>query len=154
MPPPPECGAGRETEGWAGSGRPHPIAFRAAGPARRRAGGAGTPRPLARIGRALATPCGPLPALATPLQPNSSSVNPAWAGRKCGPSRCLPLGASLPLRSDAGLLSLALPGVENLGSGKYAETCLVHHSLKAWSFRPPLSGEGVAVTSQILVPNL
>lgn len=52
MPPPPECGAGRETEGWAGSGRPQPIAFRAVGPARRRAGGAGAPRPPASVGHA------------------------------------------------------------------------------------------------------
>lgn len=48
------------------------------------------------------------------------------------PSHCLQLGASLPLRTDAGLLSLALfLGLENPERGKDEGAYLVHLPLKA-----------------------
>lgn len=136
MPPPLECGAGRETEGWADSGGPPPTAFRAMGPARRRLGGAGAPRPPARVGPDHA----PQPPASVGHAPPAKFVfrEPRLGGAgSTGPSRCLPLGASLPLRTDAGLRSLALPALENPGSGKDERACLVHLPLEAWSFRRP-----------------
>lgn len=109
MPPPLECGAGPARD-WAGGGKPGrhglPSVYSLPGNGASREGTGwsglqGARRPPARIGRALATPCalirpcGLRPALTTPLQPNSSSANPAWAGQEVpGQSRRLPLGAS------------------------------------------------------------
>lgn len=109
MPPPLECGAGPARD-WAGGGKPgrhgQPSVYSLPGNGTSREGTGwgglqGARRPPARIGRALVTPCAQIrpcglrPALTTPLQPNSSSANPAWAGQEVpGQSRRLPLGAS------------------------------------------------------------
>lgn len=82
MPPPLECGAGRETEGWADWSRPQPTAFRPVGPARRRVGGAGARRSSARIGPALATPRGLLPTWLRPSGQIRLPRTPPGRGRK------------------------------------------------------------------------
>lgn len=95
------------------------------------------------MGRA---PGGLLPALALPWPRPAASCQLGYAppakfafrephlgGAGSGrPSCCLPLGASLPLRTDARLLSLALFfGLENTERGKDERAYLVHLPLKA-----------------------
>lgn len=113
MPPPLECGAG-PARGRAGDGRlgshgpPRAYGLPGSGASRAGTGGATPGRPKAsglhwpRPGHAPrpAPAWRPLPALATPLQPTSSSANPAGAGQEVpGQSRRLPLGASRSLRT-------------------------------------------------------
>lgn len=141
-------GAGRETEGWADSGRPRPTAFRAVGRARRRLGGARARRPPARIGRALATP----------LRPNSSSVNPAWAGQEVRGQVVAQIErpGGLPALADQRWASKpGAPRSREPGVWKRRRSLLRPPSSESAELQTSSthSGEGVVYTSQILEPN-